>query len=81
MRYFVALLVAFFGYGVIIGKLGAALISLGCAFFFHWAGKTMEKNSSPVVTPKSTLDQLDEYCCECCGPKSPDQIWKSRLEI
>lgn len=60
--------------GLFTAHLGVSLLCVLCMAFFYWADKEMDKQPRPPMTLKSTLDALDEYCCECCNPNSPRQV-------
>ncbi len=60
--------------GLLTAHIGVSLLSILCMAFFYWADKEMDKLPQPPTRVKSTMEVLDEYCCECCNSKSPVQI-------
>ena len=74
MRVILAAYAIMFVAGLLTAHFGISLICVGVAAFFIWADKQMDKHPPMPVRPKSTMEILDEYCCECCNPTSPRQI-------
>lgn len=60
--------------GFLTAHVGVGLICIACGVFFYWADKEMDKQPKPPTRTKSTMEVLDEYCCECCNPNSPRQV-------
>jgi hypothetical protein len=76
MKFFVLLFLGMFLYGVVVGKLGGALIALFCAGFAYWAHKELCRQdraycNSPqsAVTPPDTTELLNEHGCQCSTDK------------
>lgn len=72
MKYLISVYAVLCIAGLVIGHLGVSLLAVACGVFFYWADKEMDK--PPPARLKSTLEVLDEYCCECCNPNSPRQV-------
>lgn len=75
-----SVLVAIFGfmflYGVVAGKLGAALLSLGMMVFVYWGSKVLDRRDSEwAAMPQrakdepATSDVLRDKCCECSADR------------
>jgi hypothetical protein len=75
-----SVLLAIFGfmflYGVVAGKLGAALLSLLMAIFVYYSKRVMDRKdreweSMPqrAKEPPATCDVLRDKCCECSADR------------
>lgn len=65
-------------YGILVGPLGAGLLSLACAVLVHWASLRFAQQDraywadpSNAPKPRCTLEELDRAGVECSGPKNP----------
>ena len=74
MKYLIAVYAVLVVVGILTSHLGGALIAAACGVFFYWADKKMDALPRPPTRLKSTMEVLDEYCCECCNPNSPRQV-------